>query len=239
MNRIKMCCFVWTRARMVCALITQRTEMKLLYQPNSTISLGIFFLSPSVARSHSWCVIFVHSHSLFFSCKCFYFWLENKTCGSSHIQSLSFCPSSFAFNLVLLFIHFDSTLYTCTILFLCSGIKSAHYEKCFCSDFTNKTVCFRFSIWLYTLLYIVVVRRCVCVYMCRYHIEHSIHREIGLNWIGSDQKSRTSELWRQQHERAAATTTTLSMALAVAIPNVRPTDRMNEWNVTTSLNKKQ
>lgn len=69
--------------------------------------------------------------------------------------------------------------------------------------------------------------------MCRYHIEHhGIHREIGLNWIGSDQKSRTSEMWRQQHERAATTTTTtttLSMAIAVATANVQTADRTNVW----------
>lgn len=178
----------------LCALITQRTEMKLL-PAKFNLSLGICSFSFAL----SFLLRFLYS--LFFSCKCFYFWLENITCGSSHIQffSLFFLFIRIHFG-VLLFIHFDNMY-----IVVCVAALKAHITK-------NAFVPIHKQNGLFSIfnmiIHIIIHSRSttVCeqrVQMCRYHIEHhsnSTHRE-RLNWIGSDQKSRTSEMWRQQQQR--------------------------------------
>lgn len=198
-----MCCFVWTRAGMVCALITQRTEMKLL-PAEINLSLGIFYFSYSLSLSHSFlliaslCTIFLHIHSLFCSCKCFYFWLENKTCGSSHIQSQIYVPSSFLFILcaVSLFHSFPNVYDMNACRFAGVAALKAHITKNAFVPIHKQNGLFSIfnMILLYSLLHIVVVQRCVC--LC---VFVPTPHWLGLKWIGSDQKSRTSEMWRQHH----------------------------------------
>lgn len=88
--------------------------------------------------------------------------------------------------------------------------------------FTNKTVCFRFSIWLYIFIYtdsVVVV----------YNVYVDTHRAVLTDWIGSDQIRKAIQVKCDDNKKQ----TTLSMAIAVAVAN----EWMNEWKVMTSLNK--
>lgn len=196
----------------LCALITQRTEMKLL-PAKFNLSLGICSFSFAL----SFLLRFLYS--LFFSCKCFYFWLENITCGSSHIQFFSlFFHSFWCFA-----VHSFRLMYNV----VCVAALKAHITK-------NAFVPIHKQNGLFSIfnmiIHIIIHSRSttVCeqrVQMCRYHIEHhsnSTHRERG--WIGSDQKSRTSEMWRQQQQRHYSSSYS---------------ERMNEWNAMTTLNKKQ